>query len=119
MYKLIGILLASIFCLSMLPVSAATLGGLDDTAGNAGYTQKDLLGLVGGATNLVLSFLGVIFLVIMMIGGYIWMTAAGNEAKVGLAIKLITSGVIGLVIVAGSYAISVFVGTSFNPSDLK
>ena len=90
------------------------LGGLSTTAGQAGYTQNNLLAILGGATNLILSFVGVIFLILMIAGGFIWMTSGGSEAKVGLAIKLLTAGTIGLLIVAGAYAITSFVGANFN-----
>ena len=57
----------------------------------------------------VLSLLGVIFLVLMVYGGYLWMTAAGNEDKVTKAKNLMTAAIIGLIIVVGSYAISYFI----------
>jgi len=59
--------------------------------------------------QLVISFLGIIAVVIILLGGFKWMTAGGNEDKVGEAKKLITAGLIGLVIILASYAIAVFV----------
>jgi len=45
----------------------------------------------------------------MLWGGFRWMTAAGNEEKTGEAKKIITAGIIGLVIIFISYAIATFV----------
>jgi hypothetical protein len=47
--------------------------------------------------------------VIILLGGFKWMTAGGNEDKVGEAKKLITAGIIGLVIIVASFAIASFV----------
>ncbi|MFW5888708.1 MAG: hypothetical protein ACOCVY_03255, partial [Patescibacteria group bacterium] len=54
-------------------------------------------------------FLGILAVVIILIGGFKWMTAAGNEDKVGEAKKIIVAGVIGLVIILASWGIATFV----------
>ena len=59
--------------------------------------------------NVVLSFLGVIFLVLMVYGGILWMIAQGNEKNVDQAKNIITDAIIGLIIVASAYAISYFI----------
>jgi hypothetical protein len=65
--------------------------------------------------NLVLSFLGLIAVVIILIGGFKWMTAGGNEEKVSSAKKLLISGLIGLVIVLLAWGIATWViGTTGN-----
>jgi hypothetical protein len=64
----------------------------------------------GNIIGTVLSFLGVIFLLLTITGGIMWMTAGGNTEQVGKAKKLITSAVIGLVIVFASYALTSFIG---------
>lgn len=65
--------------------------------------------------NLVLSFLGLIAVVIILIGGFKWMTAGGNEEKVGEAKKLLIAGLIGLVIILLAWGIATWVvGTVVN-----
>lgn len=56
-----------------------------------------------------LGVIGTVFLVLMIYAGAIWMTSGGNEEKVGKAKKIITTSVIGLIIVILSYAITTFV----------
>ena len=46
---------------------------------------------------------------IILAGGFMWMTAGGNEDKVGKAKQLIFSGIIGLAIILAAFAIAKFV----------
>lgn len=105
--------LAIILCIT-IPVATRALGGLDTTASGAGYQEKDLLKIGGNAINTALSFVGVLFLVMMIAGGFIWMTAAGNEARVKTALNLLTAGIIGLVIVVAAYAITAWLGDTLK-----
>ena len=61
--------------------------------------------------NIFLGLLGLIAVVVVLYGGFKWMTAMGNEEKVGEAQKLLVGGVIGLVIITSAYAVSRFVIT--------
>jgi len=79
------------------------------SAENVALGTKDIRTSVGQIINVLMGFLGVIAVVIVLIGGFKWMTAGGNEEKVGEAKKLIMSGVIGLAIVLASYSIATFV----------
>lgn len=90
--------------------ASSTLGGLDSTADNIGFIKRNLWGLVGGITAWLFSFLGIIFLALMISGGFMWMTARGNEAQVNKAKELITMAVIGLIIISAAYAITAFIG---------
>jgi len=47
---------------------------------------------------------------LVIYGGFLWMTARGNEQQVTKAKDLIISAVIGLVIVLAAYAITAYVG---------
>lgn len=57
-----------------------------------------------------LAFLGVIFLILMIYAGVMWMTAAGNEQQVAKARNLIIAAVIGLIIVLAAYALTSYLG---------
>lgn len=61
------------------------------------------------AIQVSLTFLGVIFVVLIMFSGYQWMTAGGNEENVKKAKKRLTNAVIGLFIVLASWSISYFI----------
>ena len=93
---------------------------LGNAAKQAGYTtstapndpSRNPLTKIGIVLGAALNFLGVIFLALMIYGGFLWMTATGNEEQVGKARKVITAAIIGLIIVASAYAITAFVGTN-------
>ncbi len=65
--------------------------------------------VIGGLVRAFLGLLGIIFIILILISGYNWMTAGGNEDKVNRAITTIRRSIIGLIIVVGSYAIWNFV----------
>jgi len=68
------------------------------------------LGSTAGAViNVFLSLLGIIFLILILYGGFLWMTAAGNEEKIKKATQVIGRAVIGIIIVAMAYGITYFV----------
>lgn len=90
----------------------------DDILGNVakggGYEVEEDSGnkfneIIATIINIVLSLLGIIFLALMIYGGFLWMTARGNETQVTKARDLITAAIIGLIIVLGAYAITYFV----------
>lgn len=59
--------------------------------------------------KLILSFLGVFFLILIIWGGYDWMTAGGNEETVAKAKKKIINATIGLIIVLAAYILASFI----------
>ncbi len=83
---------------------------LEITAKAAGFGEPKSLGeIVGAVIGIFLSFLGIIFLILIIYGGFVWMTSGGNETKVLKAKKILTQAVIGLIIIVASYAITNFV----------
>ena len=64
---------------------------------------------IGNIISLFLSFVGLILLVIIVYAGFLWLTAQGNEEQVTKAKSLLKNGIIGLVIILGSYVISSFI----------
>lgn len=65
--------------------------------------------IIGNVISVLLTFVGVVLLLIMLYAGFQWMTAGGDSKKVIDARGRIINAVIGLVIVAASYAITTFV----------
>jgi hypothetical protein len=108
-----------------LPVMAANLNDyqipLKAAAKNAGYDEKVVQPeqVAAKLINTALSFLGVIFLVLMIYGGFTWMTARGNDQAVDKAKDIIIAAVIGMVIVVSAYAITYFVVEQLGAGTLK
>lgn len=99
--------LVAVFALSVMPALALNTGIEYGTY--TGLGTKDLREGIMAIINVLLGFLGIIAIVIILYGGFVWLTSGGNEDKVGSAKKIITAGVIGLVIIFVSYAIASFV----------
>lgn len=56
-----------------------------------------------------LSLLGVIFLILIIYGGFLWMTAGGNEEQIKKAKSIFNNSAIALLIILAAYAITHFV----------
>jgi hypothetical protein len=114
----LNLLVVPILALSVspLPVKAQTNLNVwgenynaNDFQTNTGLGQRDPRAIVAQVIRIILGFLGVIAVIIILLGGFKWMTAMGNEEKAGEARKLIISGVIGLVIILAAFGIAQFV----------
>ncbi|MBU1203386.1 Ig-like domain-containing protein [Patescibacteria group bacterium] len=101
---------AVIFLLSLSAPAQADVFGVNDFASSGvNLGTKDLKETIAGIVNIFLGFLGILTTLIILYGGFIWMTSQGNTEKIDRAKKIIINGVIGLVIVLSSYAIARFV----------
>lgn len=78
-------------------------------ASTSGLGEANIVDTIAQIIRIALGFLGVIAVVIILVGGFQWMTAGGNDDKVKSAKKRIFAGIIGLVIVISAYAIAAFV----------
>jgi len=102
------------------PPSSTTLGGLNATA-DAGYGQGytstqssfDIYKQAGLYVGIILSLIAIVFLGIMLYGGFIWMMARGNAEEAKKALTLINDAMIGLIIILGAYVITQYIGTIF------
>lgn len=82
----------------------------DQVAGAANIKgQGDVYSIVGNIINVILSLLGLIFLLLVLYAGFLWMTAGGDSKKVDEAKTIIRQAIIGLIVIMAGYAISNFV----------
>ncbi len=94
---------------------SGVISNMTKVAGNGGYAtgetdQFSLARLAGKIVSIALSLLGVIFLSLTLYGGFLWMTAQGDESQVEKAKGVIKNSVIGLIIIVGCTAIYLIVG---------
>ncbi len=89
--------------------SAQKVTAYDTGSSYTGFIQTK----VGLIVGVVLSFVGVLFLGLMIYAGILWMTAQGNDQQVTKAKTLMINSVIGIIIVFAAYAITAFVGNNF------
>ena len=106
-------ILIGIFLLFVSIQPALAQYGLGETAEKAGLKGAIKSGsvaeLIGNVVGAALTMVGVLFLILMLYGGIIWMMARGNETETTKALNTIKSAIIGLIIVVASYAITTFV----------
>ncbi len=76
-----------------------------NTNTNPNVLDQSINTKIGDLIEYILSFAGVIFLILMIIASFIWITAQGDKAKITSAKKLLTNGVIGAFISFGSFII--------------
>lgn len=87
--------------------------GLDAVAGAADLKKTDLPVQVGKLLNVTIGTLGLIFLVLAVYAGFkIMISQGGDDYKAGK--KTLLYAVIGIVVIASSYALSSFVLTQIT-----
>lgn len=88
--------------------------GLNETMSvgslNQALSKEDIRVRTGRIIGVILSFVGVIFLVLIIFAGIQWMTANGNDQQVNKSKTLMINAVIGLIIVFAAYAITAYIG---------
>jgi len=113
---LLALVFTSLFSLAII------LGGTvraDDTllAGQEGFSDfetlfdgepEDIRLIIAKIINVILGFIGVIFLGLAVFAGFQYMTSGGNEEKTKHAVVLLTNAVIGLIIVLAAWSITRF-----------
>ena len=77
----------------------------ESTASNYGNKPQDVKVIAFNILRLLLSFVGIILLVMLMIAGFKYMTAGGNEAQIKEAVSQIKALFIGLLIILASWSI--------------
>ena len=92
----------------LLPLAASALT-IENVGSTLGLGSADLKQTVINIISFVLGLLGLIAVIMILYGGFIWLTAGGNEDRVDSAKKIISAAAIGLVVILISWAIVNFV----------
>ena len=77
-------------------------GGIYETGGR-------LIPFIGNLIGVTLGVLGVVMVILIILGGFEWMTAAGDDKKVKLAIDHLRNAIIGAIIIVSAWTITTFV----------
>lgn len=113
---LLTLLVSSFIFGSLVLASGHTenaLKGLNETAGAANISQtaegvSPTTGLsifLGVTINYLFGAVAIVFIVIILIGGYLWMAARGSQEQIDKAKKFVTNGFFGLMVIFLSYAL--------------
>ena len=82
--------------------------GLEPVAAT-GLSVADPRVIIANIIRIALGFLGIVAVVLIIYGGWVWMTANGEEEKVQKAKKILTGAAIGLVICLSAFALANFI----------
>ena len=78
-------------------------------ADNAHYSNIRIEDVMARIIQIILSFLSIIFIIVIITAGFRWMTANGNEEHIQKAQHLIKAAIIGLIITLMTYSVTYFV----------
>lgn len=116
-------LLIAFLFLFAIPALAGPISDTGDVVGeksmlgkfsqNSGFKTDDTGTQLGKTMALVikgfLSILGIIFIILIILAGFNWMTSEGDEQKISKAKETIRTAIIGLFIIIAAYSITYFV----------
>lgn len=107
----VSLLPVFIFLTIAMPALARPEIGLEyaENIGLAASGEDDVRDMAVDIIQYLITFLGLIAVAIVLYGGFVWMTASGNEDRVAKAKKIIIAGVIGLIVILSAFAIVNFV----------
>ncbi|HCC73649.1 MAG TPA: hypothetical protein DEP92_02500 [Candidatus Komeilibacteria bacterium] len=118
LYKNLIFLLIALIVFS-LPLSSSAKLNIDSysqiIAERAGYQTTEVKNpsyldtTVGKTIALIMGFVGLIFFLMILVAGFQWLSAGGNEDKVKEATKRIISSTVGFLIIVSAYIITFFV----------
>lgn len=100
------------FLIPSLTLAGPAMEGLETVAEASGLKNGKINSwqdIVVVVLNSIMMFLGFITVILIMYGGFMWTTAAGDESKVEKAKKILKNAIIGLAVILMSMAISNFV----------
>ncbi|MBI2990012.1 MAG: hypothetical protein HYY51_02360 [Candidatus Magasanikbacteria bacterium] len=76
----------------------------------AQYGKPSLAPIIAARlVQMFLTFIGTLFIIYTVYGGYLYMTSAGNEDRINKANSIISHGVLGVAVMLMSYSVAYFV----------
>ena len=124
-FKVLAVLVIGLFLFNLsLSASGVTIrqaqavnvwgDWFDRTVGQKGFNdlgfgRNDPRTIIANVVNILFGLLGVIAIVLIMYGGFVWMTAAGNEEKITTAKAILKNASIGLLIVISSFSLAIYI----------
>ncbi len=81
-------------------------------------TGSSVGSIIGVLITAALGLLAVIFIILLIIAGFQWMTAEGDEEKINKAKQTISRAIIGLAIVIAAYSITYFVFNALSSASV-
>lgn len=112
---LLGLVLVAVFYLFSSFLAAPAMAqnqaieGVQVIAQPLGLPTTDIRQIIANIIRIALGLIGIVLIGLIMYGGFLWMTAGGNEEQIGQAKKVLTNAIIGLIIILSAYGLVLFV----------
>lgn len=74
-----------------------------------GLSDKPVGEVIINILNYLLGFLSLLGIIMILYGGFMWLTSQGNQEKVDKAKKIINTAILGIITILFSYSILYFV----------
>jgi len=97
---------------TLAEVNFEDISGLKDAGQEMGYEDTSIEAvpiIVGNIINVILVFIGIIFMVLIWLGAFDIISSAGNEEQVKKGKDRIKNGAIGILIVFAAYLFAKFI----------
>jgi hypothetical protein len=112
---ILGFTLVPMLALAQYGTPSASGTGLS----NSFLGASTLSGLIISIIKIILSLAGLIAVLVLIIGGFRYVTSFGNEDQVGQAKKMIINAIIGIVIIILSFVIvTVVSNVALRPNNI-
>lgn len=104
---ILSALVVALLIINVGEASAQLIRPGDNPSAIAGATNEEgsLRNIVITILNFVLSFLGILAVAMIIYGGFLYVSSAGNQEKTDQGKKIVTYAVIGIVIILISFAL--------------
>ena len=105
----------------LIPITVFAQGGFDPFGFGSGWglaigDEGSPAAVAITIVNIALSFLGIVTLIVVLWGGFVYLFARGNTDQASKGRKILFIGVIGLLVVMAAWGVSYFVFNAINDS---
>ncbi|MFH1433414.1 MAG: Ig-like domain-containing protein, partial [Candidatus Uhrbacteria bacterium] len=114
--KILLLLIVGVFALGLIGIAPVHAQDVIDQTAFQAFAQEagfggtaDIRVIIARLIRTALSFAGLVLVVYIMYGGFLWMTSGGQAEKITKARSTIINAIIGIVIVFSSWAITTFI----------
>ncbi len=106
---MIALFACVVFFVANAALAQPNLGINSLAEGGVQLAQTDIRVIVARIVQVFLGLLGTIAVVLILYGGWLWMTAAGDSTKIATAKKTLINAAIGLLIILSAFSITQFI----------
>jgi hypothetical protein len=95
------------------------IAGISSQCSSTGTCQlSDFFAVGANVTKLILGISGSVMLIMVVYGGFLWLISSGNSARVEQGKKVLSSSLLGLIIVFGAYTLIWVLLQALGASDI-